>query len=300
VRGEATRRTPYGCARGAVRSCWPASVGLLRLLVVVSLVSALPALGDSPLDRESVDRFDTVVIDAGHGGEDEGAVGPTGLTEKDLVLELASRVATRLRAEGLRIVLTRHSDVFVPLEARTSIANDARADLFVSIHANASRTRKARGVETFFQALEASDEAASEVARRENAAFGAGDLQSGVAGPLPAILGDLMRNDSIRESNEFAKLAQAELSRADGTPSRGVKQASFVVLRGVQMPSSLIEIGFLTNAEDERALRSEARRDAIAEALARAVRTFGTRYDERRGVSARVRAPGALAGPGSR
>jgi len=280
---EATRRTPSGRVR---RGCRAASFVSSRLLATAGLVLAQPAVADAPGGRGPVDRFDTVVIDAGHGGEDEGAVGPSGLTEKDLVLGLSHRLADRLRAQGLRVVLTRHADVFVPLEARTSIANDARADLFVSIHANASRTRNARGVETFFQSLEASDEAASEVAARENAAFGASSAQTGAAGALPAILGDLMRNDSMRESNEFAKLAQAELSRAAPTRSRGVKQASFVVLRGVQMPSSLIEIGFLTNVADERALKREAHRDAIADALARAVKTFGKRYDERRGIAA--------------
>lgn len=234
------------------------------------------------------DRFDTVVVDAGHGGDDEGAIGKSGLTEKEVVLDVAKRLAERLRAAELEVVLTRDRDVFVPLEARTSIANDARADLFLSIHANAARSRQPRGVETFFESLEASDEAASETAKRENAAFGT-SAREGPAARVPAILGDLMHRDSMRESNEFAKLAHGELAERAKGPSRGVKQAPFVVLRGVQMPSVLVELGFLTNREDERLLRSASQREALAEALARAVLEFGTRYDARRGVAAKQR-----------
>jgi len=234
--------------------------------------------------RPPIDRFDTVVIDAGHGGEDAGASGPGGHLEKTLVLDLARLLSARLRAAGLRVVLTRRSDTFVPLETRTAIANDARGDLFLSIHANAARDAEVRGTETFFLSLEASDEYARQVAMRENAAFqGASRPTAPVNDPLVAILGDMIANEHSRESNEFARMAQAELGGIDPSGSRGVKQAPFVVLMGVQMPASLVEIGFITNQGDERVLHSRRGSDRIVSALASAVFAFGRRYDARRG-----------------
>lgn len=231
------------------------------------------------------DRFDVVVIDAGHGGEDRGARGPGGLTEKALVLDVSKRLAERLRGRGLRVVLTREEDRTLSLEQRTSIANDARADLFLSIHANSARTRSAQGVEIYFVSLEASDEQARRVAERENESFrGAGPPASVGPDPLLDILSDLIATEHLRDSSEFARIAEGTLSALDAASSRGVKQAPFVVLMGVQMPASLVEIGFLSNADEERALRSGARRDKIARALARAVIEFGRRYDARRGV----------------
>lgn len=232
------------------------------------------------------DRFDTVVIDAGHGGEDRGARGRGGLDEKDLVLDVSKRLAARLRAAGLEVVLTRRGDHTLSLEERSSIANDARADLFLSIHANWAPASNARGPEIYFVSLEASDEQAERVARRENRAFGAEGLPgSGARDPLLEILSDLIATEHLMESNEFARLAEAALAESAGVTSRGVKQAPFVVLMGVQMPGSLIEIGFLSNLAEERLMRTAARRDAIAAALVGAVVEFGRRYDARRGVS---------------
>jgi len=143
--------------------------------LALGLWLALPpaALADGEQARELAGqgRFDTVVIDAGHGGEDEGARGVSGLLEKDLVLEVSRALAAQLRKAGLRVVMTRERDVFVPLEQRTNLANDARADLFVSVHANAARDGGARGSETYFMSLEASDEHAHGVALRENESF---------------------------------------------------------------------------------------------------------------------------------
>jgi N-acetylmuramoyl-L-alanine amidase len=251
-----------------------------RSLVVVALAAALLGAADPPADR-----FDTVVIDAGHGGEDQGARGAEGLLEKELVLDVARRLGAALRARGVRVVPTRDDDRFVPLEERTSAANDARGDLFVSIHANAARSRTPRGAETFFAALEASDAAAGEVAARENEAFAApGSAGRLGSDPFLALLGDLIATEHLAESSDFARLAQARLTGADGIASRGVKQAPFVVLLGVQMPSALVEIGFLTNPEDERRLATAARRERIAASLAQAVLEFGRRYDARRGA----------------
>ncbi len=256
----------------------------------LALLLPLASLGVVGAERE---RFDTVVIDAGHGGDDHGARGPGGLLEKELVLDVARRLAARLEAHDLRVVLTRSDDRFVPLEQRTAIANDARGDLFVSIHANAARTRKARGVETYFLSLEASDEAAQRVAARENEAFGLASQERQLGDdPLVSILGDLIATEDLRESNEFARLAQLQLAGRRGGRSRGVKQAPFVVLMGLQMPASLVEIGFLTNPDEARALRRSGRRGEIARALTRAILEFGRRYDARRGDGAAAPAAG--------
>jgi N-acetylmuramoyl-L-alanine amidase len=225
------------------------------------------------------------VIDAGHGGDDHGAEGPSGLREKDLVLDLAQRLARKLRAEGLAVELTRTGDVFVPLDVRTQVANASGADLFVSIHANASRARSVRGVETFFASPEASDEAAEALARAENAAFGPAAAELSDGDPVLAILGDLMAQEQLADSQDFARLAQRELAESAAARSRGVKQAPFVVLMGVRMPAVLIEVGFITNPGDERALRRSVDRDRIVAGLARAIAKFRARQDERSGAA---------------
>lgn len=251
---------------------------------------ALVLLGAFLLGGQSApppDRFDTVVIDPGHGGEDRGARGPAGHREKDVVLAVALRLAERLRADGLHVVLTRTADRSVSLEERTRVANQARGDLFLSIHANAAHSRRVRGIETFFVSLEASDEAAGELALRENEALAAAGVAAAEPGdPLATILGDLIATEHMHESNELARLVQKSLAPPEAAPSRGVKQAPFVVLMGVAMPASLVEIGFITHPQEERMLASSRGQEDVADALARAVREFGRRYDARRGVGA--------------
>jgi N-acetylmuramoyl-L-alanine amidase len=259
-----------------------------RFAVAVALVvgAFIPALVCAA-ETSGPDRFDTVVIDAGHGGDDAGARGAAGLLEKELVLDIAHRLATRLGENGLQVVLTRRDDTFVPLEERTSIANDARADLFISIHANATHDTKVRGIETFFQSLAASDDHAGQVARRENQAFRIEDAPAKRSDDaLVAIIGDLIASEHMEESNEFARLAQLELA-GDPQVARGVKQAPFVVLESVQMPAALVEIGFLTNRLDEQLLSGAEERDRIVAALVRAALEFGRRHDARRGVGKR-------------
>jgi N-acetylmuramoyl-L-alanine amidase len=213
-----------------------------------------------------------VVIDAGHGGDDQGARGPRGLLEKDIVLDVARRLAEKLRSAGIRVVLTRDGDRFVGLEERTSLANDARADLFVSIHANGSDARAARGVETFFVSLDASDEAARRLAAAENEAFEqAGKPAQTGADPLLAILGDMIATEHLVDSQEFARLVLGQLLSSDRAVSRGVKQAPFVVLMGVQMPAALVEIGFITNGAEARRMGQRDRQVALAKAIAAAV-----------------------------
>jgi N-acetylmuramoyl-L-alanine amidase len=184
---------------------------------------ALAAAAPGRAQAEWRDRFDVVVIDAGHGGEDHGARGSGGLSEKEVALDVTLRLAERLRERGLAVVLTREGDVFVPLEGRTAVANDARGDLFISIHANAARSNSPRGIETYFVSLEASDEDAGRLAAQENDAFGAGSSTPIGDDPFLALLGDMIASEHLRESDEFAKLAQVELARIDSAPSRGVK-----------------------------------------------------------------------------
>lgn len=249
------------------------------------------AVAAAPRDGDGRQGFDTVVLDAGHGGEDRGARGARGLLEKDLVLDVSQRLARRLRDRGLRVVMTRKEDRFVGLEERTAIANDARGDLFVSIHANAASARRARGTETFFASLDATDESSRELAELENMSFSREGRRPVSEDPLVAILGDLIANEHLRESQEFARFAQERLAKLKLARSRGVKQAPFVVLLGVQMPAALVELGFLTNTEEEASLRTPAHRERLADALDRAVGEFAERYDARRGVS-RAASPG--------
>jgi N-acetylmuramoyl-L-alanine amidase len=259
----------------------------LVLCAGLAAVCAQPAGAGPPAAAALPERFDTVVIDAGHGGDDQGARGPRGLLEKDIVLDVARRLAGKLREAGVRVVLTREGDRFVGLEERTSIANDARADLFVSIHANGSDARAARGIETFFVSLDASDEAARRLAAEENQAFAAAGKPAEAGGdPLLAILGDMIATEHLVDSQEFARLVLGELLTTGGAVSRGVKQAPFVVLMGVQMPAALVEIGFITNAREEQALAAPAERERIAAGIADAVREFGRRFDARRGGAA--------------
>jgi len=242
------------------------------------------ASGSSPAPP-GADRFDTVVIDAGHGGEDKGARGADGALEKELVLDVARRLSKTLRSRELRVVMTRDDDRLVPLETRMAIANDARGDLFVSIHANAARDRRIRGSEIFYRASRASDEAAARVADRENAAFGGRSAAHDLTrDPVLDVIGDMIKNEYKTESSVFAKMAEQRMREIRSTSSRGVKQAPFVVLTDVQMPSILVEVGFITNREDAAALRTSGVRDEIARAIADAVVEFGRRHDLKRGL----------------
>ena len=274
---------------GARRGLVPALVALV--LAGVAAGADLPEAPDAPVATSAPvvsggERFDTVVIDAGHGGENHGAAGPAGLLEKDVVLEVARRLAEELQGHGLRVVLTRDRDIAVALQERTRIANDAGGDLFVSIHANAAPSRQARGMETYFLSLNASDEAAEGVAASENEAFGKGVSAAGPsADPVSAILGDMASTEHLVDSDEFARLVHGRLAAIDPIPSRGVKQAPFVVLMGVHMPAALVEIGFITNAKEAKGLSGKERQAELADALTAAVLEFGRHYDARRGAT---------------
>ena len=221
--------------------------------------------GDFSLGRQLGLGVSRIVIDPGHGGYDPGA--QTGaLTESALVLDVAQRLEARLKSEtALEIVLTRRNDAYVPLRARTELANRVGADLFLSIHANAARNPRARGVETYHLNL-ATDPSAQSVAARENAASREG------MHALPQLIRSITMHSKRDESRDFAAIVQRHLvgavSQVDpGVQDLGVKQAPFVVLIGADMPSVLAEISFLTNQEDAAFLATETYRDLIADAL---------------------------------
>ena len=206
-----------------------------------------------------------IVIDPGHGGHDPGAQSH-GLNEADLVLDVALRLQKLLvKTAGDEVVLTRSTNVFIPLEERTAIANRESADLFLSIHANASRNPSARGVETYFLNF-ASNPDAEAVAARENSASGQAMHE------LPDIVKAITLNNKLDESRDFATLVQRSMVDHLGASGKsvrdlGVKQAPFVVLIGAGMPSVLAEISFVTHAQEGRLLKTSGYRQKIAEAL---------------------------------
>jgi N-acetylmuramoyl-L-alanine amidase len=218
-------------------------------------------------------KINRVVIDAGHGGHDDGTIGRHGVLEKDVVLDVALRLAKLVQTRmGAEVVLTRSDDTFVPLTERTAIANYYKGDLFLSIHANSSRARSAAGVETFLLNLHSSPGAIS-VAARENA----GSDKS--IGELRDLLQSIAQNDKIAESATFAADIQSAIySQAvkgnSASKNRGVKKAPFVVLIGARMPSVLAEIGFLSNAKDEKNLSKGDYRQKVAESLYRGISRY--------------------------
>jgi N-acetylmuramoyl-L-alanine amidase len=213
-----------------------------------------------------------IVIDPGHGGHDPGAKG-RGVTEAEVVLDVALRLEKLLmQVPGVEVVLTRRTDDYVPLEQRTALANRAGADLFLSIHANASNNMQASGVETYFLNF-ASNLSAASVAARENAASGQ------TMGALPDFVKTIALNNKLDESKDFATYVQRAMIEALRPANKsvrdlGVKQAPFVVLIGAAMPSVLAEISFITNSQDARLLKNGNYRQRIADALFKAVQKY--------------------------
>ena len=240
-----------------------------------SLPPAAPAAnsnGKFSLSRQLGLRVSRVVIDAGHGGHDPGAHG-SGIIESELTLDVALRLQKLLEKEdGIEVVMTRDTDVFIPLEERTAIANREGADLFLSIHANASRNSLARGIETYFLNFAMNPEAEA-VAARENATSGQ-SMHS-----LPDIVRAIALNNKINESRDLAETVQKSMakrlsSRNGSLRDLGVKQAPFVVLIGAVMPSVLAEISFVTNKQDGALLKTGPYRQQIAQALLDAILNY--------------------------
>jgi N-acetylmuramoyl-L-alanine amidase len=234
-----------------------------------------------------------VVVDAGHGGVDNGMTGPLGagprITEKYITVEVARLVAEALKEEGTDVILTRTRDTLIGLYDRGPIANDNHADIFVSIHVNATGSRgpdgpRDRGYETYFLS-EAKTEDAKRVERMENSAvkFETG-AHASKGDPLSFILNDMAQNEHLRESRDLATVIQHGLGPVEPGPDRGVQQANFAVLRGSFMPAVLVEIGFGTNVQEAAYLRDGDNQRSIARSIAKSIRTYLDRYDARVGA----------------
>jgi N-acetylmuramoyl-L-alanine amidase len=231
------------------------------------------ASGDRSLIRALGLKIGKIVIDPGHGGHDTGTIGPNGLEEKDLVLEVGRRLGKLLEARlGAEVVYTRKDDTFIPLETRTAIANQQRADLFISIHANSSDDPDARGVETYYLNFTSSPEAL-DVAARENAVSEKSIYE------LQDLVKKIALKEKIEESREFAGDVQQSLhsglaAKSPAIRDRGVKKAPFIVLIGANMPSILAEISFVSNPTDEHRLETSEYRQRIAESLYRGIAKY--------------------------
>lgn len=242
-----------------------------RPLVAQNTRAALSA--DGSLVRIFGLKIGKIVIDPGHGGKDTGTIGPDGYMEKDLVLDVALRLGKLIRQRlGADVVYTRSTDVFVPLQERTRIANEAKADLFISIHANSSPERSTSGVETYYFNL-TSDKHGLDVAKRENASSTASISQ------LNGLLHRAVLQTKLDESRQFAQCVQASLWKMSRkmdhhSRDRGVRHAPFVVLIGATMPSILAEIGFVSNRHDERLMRRRSEQEKIAQALFKGIEAY--------------------------
>ncbi len=248
-----------------------------RVIVEITKAEAGAASKAAPLPAPNVaPPTRTVVIDAGHGGEETGAIGPGNVFEKDITLDIAGRLSALLAKEaGVRCVLTRTSDTLVALDERAAIANHEKAAVFLSIHANSSRATGAHGSETYYLSLAGSDKLADAVANQENASDGKAAAAPSAAPPeLDFILWDMAQSAHLKESAALAESIQNELNSLLHTENRGIKQAPFRVLVGASMPAVLVEAGFLSNPEEAKKLATAEFRQSVAEAIARAVSSY--------------------------
>jgi len=247
-----------------------------------------PALTHEPAPQAEIDAarwiLDTVIIDPGHGGKDPGATGPGGTKEKDIVLQVGTRLKTLLETKlRVKAILTREDDRFIPLGARARIARQNSGKIFVSLHYNASRKRSSRGVEVYFLS-EAKTEEAAEVAKRENAALQL-EENGGVAeasDPVVDIQLGLLSTQWLKESQDVAASVRSEITQTlRQMDDRGVRQANFYVMRGTMgaMPSILIEMGFISNSNEEKLLKSRGFQKNMAESIYRGIKRYKKAYE---------------------
>lgn len=219
-------------------------------------------------------EFKTIVIDAGHGGKDPGAVGYRGTKEKDIALDVAKRLEKKLSKNlNVKIVMTRDEDVFLRLSERTRIANENNGSLFISIHTNAAEDRRASGFETFLIGPN-KNEAAVRVAARENAVLELEGISGQKLTNEDLIKATIAQSAFASKSEQFASMVQGEIKKRVQSKDRGVKQAGFYVLMGASMPNVLVELGFISNPSEEKKLRSPQYRDQLATAIYRAVEQY--------------------------
>jgi len=236
-------------------------------------VKPAPRPRPRPAPVPAADVIQTIVIDPGHGGEEVGARGPGGTLEKNVSLAIARRLRDEVvNTLGVQVFLTRTRDVEMELDDRTAIANNYKADLFVSIHANAVRARGAKGSEVYFLSYQASDEESRRLAQMEGAAEPLSFVEPG--SDLAVILWDMAQAEHLEESSALATRIQEELAAVTGSESRGVKQAPFRVLVGAAMPAVLVEVAFISNPEEEKLLSSGAYQAKIARALMRGIARY--------------------------
>jgi N-acetylmuramoyl-L-alanine amidase len=233
----------------------------------------------APPETAGAPGIRTVVIDPGHGGGEVGAMGPGGTLEKDVTLAIARKLRAGLvNTLGLQAFLTRDRDQELPLDDRAAYANNYKADLFVSIHANASRATGAHGSEVYFLSYHATDDDSRRVASIEGEAAARGGP---AGGDLALILWDMAQTEHLEESSALASRLQEELAEVTGSQGRGVKQAPFRVLVGASMPAVLVEVAFISNSEEEKLLTSDAYQAKIASALARGIARYQREHAER-------------------
>jgi N-acetylmuramoyl-L-alanine amidase len=256
-----------------------------------ALSETAPARRDSQGNRSLVRVFGLkvgkVVIDPGHGGKDTGTIGPHGLREKDLVLDVAERLGQLVESRlGSQVVFTRTDDTFIPLEQRTAMANAEKADLFISIHANSSNATSATGVETYYFNF-TTEKAALDLATRENATS-----ESSIH-DLNDLLQKAVLKAKVEESREFAQKVQTSLQvmsvkMNSRSRDRGVRKAPFVVLIGATMPSILAEVGFVSNPRDENVLKKPEQRQKIADALMKGIEQYASTLSHTQIAKARL------------
>jgi len=215
-----------------------------------------------------------VVIDAGHGGYDPGTIGKTGIREKTVNLDVAKRLAKLLKDDGIDVILTRNSDTFIALNRRVSIANNANADLFISIHSNANRVRSLNGLEVYYVSTRGADLRRAMASAEDESLDFSSNCFASRSSELKATLWDMIYTYNRGESVQLAKDICKTIDRDLDTRVIGVKSAGFQVLRSTQMPAILIEIGFLSNASEERLLKNGYYRQQIAESIERGIRNY--------------------------
>ena len=212
------------------------------------------------------------MIDPGHGGKDPGTVGVKGTEEKAVNLWMGLELADALRAKDFEVLLTRTDDTFIPLAQRSTLANHYKADLFISLHCNASLSSKLSGFEVYILSEKASDSHAAAVARLENASL---ELEGKVpSAPVQAVLRSLAKNANIKRSAKLGSIMDREVGERLDQPDAGLQQAAFYVLRGAEMPAVLLEIGFLSNKAEEKRLASPSYRKKMIQAIEASIMEF--------------------------
>ncbi|MDP2653281.1 MAG: N-acetylmuramoyl-L-alanine amidase [Candidatus Omnitrophota bacterium] len=234
-------------------------------------------LAAAPVKTAARMRFQKIVLDAGHGGKDPGAIGRSGLREKDVTLGIVQNLAKKLRGKGFEVVLTRDRDVFLTLEQRTEIATRAQADLFISVHANASPSKNTQGVEVYACRELESKEKKEDQRRRNHQLLFSGLSMEQNSDTLKKILEDMMYSYKRVESYSLASFVASVVSDETRAHNRGRKMAGFFVLRNTLTPAILVEVGYVSHGKEENLLKTDGHREKIAQGLAQSIWEYVSR-----------------------